>query len=63
MTATRWKRNIRKVLMNQLKEARRASRIPRDRDYKVERVRPRQRKKRHPGYTIIPGHRLWIFEK
>lgn len=31
--------------------------------YKVSRVRPKNRKPRHPGYTIIPNHRLWIFDK
>jgi len=31
-------------------------------DYKIQRVRPRKRRPRHPGYTIIPEHRLWIFE-
>jgi hypothetical protein len=35
---------------------------PDDED-KIERFRPWRKKKCHPGYTIIPKHRLWIFEK
>lgn len=31
--------------------------------FKVSRVRPRKRKPKHQGYTIIPAQRLWIFEK
>lgn len=31
--------------------------------YEIIRVRPKKRKKRHPGYTIMPEHKLWIFEK
>ena len=30
--------------------------------YNIKRVRPRKRRPRHPGYTITPEHRLWIFE-
>ncbi len=32
--------------------------------YKIERVHAKKRKKKkHPGYTLISPHRLWIFEK
>jgi|GEM_PF-3013591 len=30
--------------------------------YKVSRVKPRKRKKKHPGYSTIAFSRLWIFE-
>ncbi len=35
----------------------------RDEGYKIERIRPPRRKKRHPGFTIIPEHSLWMFDK
>ena len=30
--------------------------------YKVTRVKPRKRKPRHPGFTTIRSHHLWMFE-
>jgi len=31
-------------------------------EFKVTRVRPKKRKKPHPGYTVIAKTRMWIFE-
>lgn len=30
--------------------------------YKVSRVKPRKRKPKHPGFTTIRSHHLWMFE-
>jgi hypothetical protein len=32
-------------------------------EYKVTRVRPKRRKAKHAGFTVVSPHRLWIFEK
>ena len=31
-------------------------------EFDFKRVRPKKRKDRHQGYTVIPEYRLWIFE-
>lgn len=32
-------------------------------EFKVMRVRPKRKKPPRPGYTLVPKHRQWIFEK
>lgn len=63
MTSFQWKKNVKKVVLNQMKDDGGSSKSQAGDDYKIQRLRPRRRKKRHAGFTIIPGHRLWIFEK
>lgn len=31
-------------------------------EYKIERICPKKRKPKHPGYTLIPFEKLGIFE-
>lgn len=31
-------------------------------EFVVRRAKPGKRKRKHPGYTTISEHRLWIFE-
>ena len=61
MIRTKWNRRI-KIYGDQLKNDEESSKPQLGSDYKPKRVRPRRKKKRHPGYTIIPEHRFWIFE-
>ncbi len=55
MINSKWNRRVKKTEEQLI--------APKDREYNVARVRPKKRKKRHPAYTIMPEHRLWIFEK
>jgi len=55
MINSKWNRRI--------KNMQGTSNSPQSNEYKIARVRPKKRKKRHPGYTIMPEHTLWIFEK
>ena len=31
-------------------------------EYKISRVKPKRKKRKHQGFTTVPEHRLWIFE-
>lgn len=61
MSKAKWNRRPKRTLDNTKDDG--PNKISSEEDYKVSRVRPRKRKVKHQGYTIIPAHRLWIFDK
>lgn len=61
MKRAKWNRQRKKAL-HKTKEADVSPKNSSEEVYKVSRVRTRRKKLKHPGFTIIPEHRLWIFE-
>lgn len=61
MTRAKWNRRPKRSLDKDMDNELPSKQTP-DEGYKVSRVRPRRRKRKHPGYTVMPAHRLWIFE-
>ena len=59
--SSRWHSQPKKIL-TKTKDDEIAPKIAALLPYQVFRVRERKRKKKHPGYTTVPFHRLWIFE-
>lgn len=58
MIRNKWNRLSRKNLSQEKDKL-----VGKDSNFEIVRIRPKKRKKRHPGYTVLPEHRLWIFEK
>lgn len=61
MIAQKWNRKNKRKLI-QTDDDLIAPKISAQREYKVSRVRSRRKKVKHPGFTTLPAHRLWIFE-
>ena len=60
MTRTPWNRKPKRVLDNS-DEENFTKKLGAEDPYKVTRVRPKKKKRKHRGYTLIPKHRHWIF--
>ncbi len=61
MTGQKWNRRPKRHLTED-NETHDPSKILTEHNYKVSRVRTKRKKRRHPGFTVVPEHRLWIFE-
>lgn len=55
MRRVRWNRSVKRDLSKK-------DPPPQEPGYKVSRVKPRKRKPKHAGYTIISPNHFWMFE-
>ena len=60
MSRAKWNRRPKRVLHETKEDV--LTKNSSQHEYKVSRVRPKRKKIKHQGYTIVPAHRLWIFE-
>jgi len=61
MTAGRWNRRPKRSLVN-TKDDELPTKIGTEQIFKVTRLRAKSKKRKHPGYTLVPPHRRWIFD-
>ncbi len=60
MNSGKWNRKPKRILESSDKE-KFSKKLGLEEPYKVSRIRPKKKKRKHPGYTLIPKHQHWIF--
>jgi hypothetical protein len=61
MTLAKWNRRPKRSHLK-TKEDELPVKIGAEPSFKVTRLRTKTKKRKHPGFTIIPKHRHWIFD-